>query len=113
MSRNCQPVLVGTASVEMSELLSAKLSKKRIPHHVLNAKNHEKEAFIIAQAGCLGSVTISTNMAGRGTDIKLGGNPEFDASEQMIKEGFSEEMIKAAEMKSPVNTERNKRLAKI
>lgn len=100
-----QPVLVGTASVEMSELLSAKLSKKRIPHHVLNAKNHEKEAFIIAQAGCLGSVTISTNMAGRGTDIKLGGNPEFDASEQMIKEGFSEEMIKAAEMKSPVNTE--------
>jgi len=72
-----QPVLVGTASIAKSELLSEYLSKRNIPHHVLNAKQHEREAEIVAQAGRLGAVTISTNMAGRGTDIVLGGNPEF------------------------------------
>ncbi|MDX9783201.1 MAG: preprotein translocase subunit SecA [Spirochaetia bacterium] len=74
-----QPVLVGTVSIEKSELLSSLLSRKGIPHEVLNAKNHAREALIIAEAGALGSVTIATNMAGRGTDIKLGGNPEFRA----------------------------------
>lgn len=75
-----QPVLVGTASIAKSELLSEILSKRGIPHHVLNAKHHEKEAEIVAQAGRLGAVTISTNMAGRGTDIVLGGNAEFLAA---------------------------------
>ena len=74
-----QPVLVGTVSVEKSEVLSAILTKKGIRHEVLNAKNHAREALIIAEAGAKGSVTIATNMAGRGTDIKLGGNPEFRA----------------------------------
>lgn len=104
-----QPALVGTASVDTSEYLSKKLTAKKIPHNVLNAKLHEREAYIIAQAGCLNTVTISTNMAGRGTDIKLGGNPEYDAAEQMVKEGFSEDMIKAAEMKSPVNNDEEKK----
>ena len=75
-----QPVLVGTINIEKSEKLAAFLKRRRIPHHVLNAKNHSKEAEIIAQAGRQGAVTISTNMAGRGTDILLGGNPEFLAS---------------------------------
>ncbi len=74
-----QPVIVGTVSVEKSELLSALLTKKGIRHEVLNAKNHAREAMIIAEAGAKGAVTIATNMAGRGTDIKLGGNPEFRA----------------------------------
>ncbi|MCL4151453.1 UNVERIFIED_CONTAM: hypothetical protein GTU68_006794 [Idotea baltica] len=72
-----QPVLVGTASIASSEMLSAQLSEMKVPHHVLNAKQHESEAEIVAQAGRLGAVTIATNMAGRGTDIVLGGNPEF------------------------------------
>lgn len=72
-----QPILVGTASVEMSEFISRLLKKQKITHNILNAKNHEKEAYIIAQAGQLGAVTIATNMAGRGTDIKLGGNAEM------------------------------------
>lgn len=76
-----QPVLVGTASIEKSELLSAILTKQKIPHNVLNAKQHEREAEIVAQAGRVGAITISTNMAGRGTDILLGGNPEFLAYE--------------------------------
>ena len=75
-----QPVLVGTINIEKSERLASTLKRRRIPHHVLNAKNHSKEAEIIAQAGRKGAVTISTNMAGRGTDILLGGNPEFLAS---------------------------------
>ncbi|PLX94448.1 MAG: preprotein translocase subunit SecA [Desulfuromonas sp.] len=75
--QNGQPVLVGTISIENSERLSAQLKKTGVPHHVLNAKHHEKEAEIVAQAGRLGSVTIATNMAGRGTDIVLGGNPEM------------------------------------
>src|SRR5439155_12873853 len=76
-----QPVLVGTVSVENSELIADKLSKIGVPHNVLNAKYHEREAEIIAQAGRKGAVTIATNMAGRGTDILLGGNPDFMARE--------------------------------
>ncbi len=88
-----QPVLVGTISIEKSEQLSALLKKKGIPHSVLNAKHHEKEAEIVAQAGKLGAVTIATNMAGRGTDIKLGGNPEFLAKSDLRKAGIPEEVI--------------------
>ena len=91
-----QPVLVGTVSVEKSELLSKKLKAAGIPHNVLNAKFHEKEAEIVAQAGKYGAVTISTNMAGRGTDILLGGNAEFLAKVQMRKEGYEEEIIMLA-----------------
>ena len=80
-----RPVLVGTTSIENSEMLSRMLKKKRIPHNVLNAKHHEREAEIVAQAGRLGAVTIATNMAGRGTDIMLGGNPEFLAREELKK----------------------------
>ena len=88
-----QPVLVGTVTIEKSELLSAMLKKAGIPHNVLNAKMHEKEASIIAQAGKKGTVTIATNMAGRGTDIILGGNAEYMAKNQMQKEGFEHEYI--------------------
>ena len=91
-----QPVLVGTISIDKSETLSLKLRKNGIPHTVLNAKYHEKEAEIVAQAGKYGAVTISTNMAGRGTDIMLGGNPEFMAKNEMRKQGFSDEMISYA-----------------
>ena len=82
LNQKGQPILVGTASIAKSEVLSDLLRKKGVKHHVLNAKHHEKEADIVAQAGRLGSVTISTNMAGRGTDIVLGGNPEFLAAEE-------------------------------
>lgn len=88
-----QPILVGTVSVEKSEELSARLKREGISHVVLNAKHHEKEAEIVAQAGKLGAVTISTNMAGRGTDIMLGGNAEFMAKNEMRKLGYEEEMI--------------------
>ena len=88
-----QPVLVGTISIEKSELLSMLLKKKGIPHSVLNAKHHEKEAAIIAQAGQFGAVTIATNMAGRGTDIMLGGNAEYLAKEDLRKKGYEEEII--------------------
>ncbi len=91
-----QPVLVGTVSIEKSEELSAKLKKVGIKHNVLNAKYHEKEADIVAQAGRLGAVTISTNMAGRGTDILLGGNAEYLAKAQMRKEGYEENVIAVA-----------------
>jgi preprotein translocase subunit SecA len=84
-----QPVLVGTASVEKSEVLAKALLKAGIPHEVLNAKNHAREAHIVAQAGRLGAVTVSTNMAGRGTDIQLGGNPEFIADEALKARGLS------------------------
>ncbi len=84
-----RPILVGTVSIEKSEKLSRMLEKKKIPHQVLNAKNHEKEAAIIAQAGRKGAVTISTNMAGRGTDIILGGNPEYLAREELKSQGHS------------------------
>ena len=88
-----QPVLIGTVSIEKSELLSKLLQKRGIKHNVLNAKFHDKEAEIIAQAGKLGAVTIATNMAGRGTDIVLGGNAEFMAKDEMRKQGFDEAMI--------------------
>ena len=88
-----QPVLVGTVSIEKSELLSSMLKKKGIPHTVLNAKYHEQEAEIVAQAGKPGAVTIATNMAGRGTDIKLGGNDEQMAEAVLRKEGVPEEII--------------------
>src|SRR5215475_14341116 len=84
-----QPILVGTASVEKSELLSAMLLRRGIPHEVLNAKYHEKEAAIVAQAGRRGAVTVATNMAGRGTDIMLGGNPEFIADVELHQRGLS------------------------
>jgi len=91
-----QPVLVGTVTIEKSELLSAMLKKRGIAHNVLNAKHHEKEAEIIAQAGKFGAVTIATNMAGRGTDIMLGGNAEYLAKSALRHDGLSEEMITEA-----------------
>ncbi|MBO5212356.1 MAG: preprotein translocase subunit SecA [Clostridia bacterium] len=91
-----QPVLVGTVSIEKSEALSKKLKHNGIPHTVLNAKYHDKEAEIVAQAGKFGAVTISTNMAGRGTDIMLGGNAEFLAKSEMRKNGYDEETIALA-----------------
>ena len=92
-----QPVLVGTVSIEKSEELSARLNKIGIKHTVLNAKYHEKEAEIVAQAGKLGAVTISTNMAGRGTDIMLGGNPEYMAIRDLKRLDFDDELIQAAQ----------------
>ncbi len=91
-----QPVLVGTVTIEKSELLSSMLKRQGIKHNVLNAKHHEKEAEIIAQAGKFGAVTIATNMAGRGTDIMLGGNAEYLAKAQLRAEGLSEELIAEA-----------------
>lgn len=91
-----QPVLVGTISIENSEKISSILKREGIPHQVLNAKFHEKEAAIIAQAGKYGAVTISTNMAGRGTDIILGGNSEFLAKQEMKRKGYSDELIEQA-----------------
>ncbi len=97
-----QPMLVGTVSVEKSEQLSAMLKKTGIPHTVLNAKYHDKEAEIVAQAGKLGAVTISTNMAGRGTDIQLGGNAEYIAKERLKKEGYDEARIAEATGFAPI-----------
>ena len=91
-----QPVLVGTVSIEKSEQLSDMLKKRGIKHNVLNAKNHEKEAEIVAQAGKLGAVTVATNMAGRGTDIMLGGNAEYLAKADLRKAGMSDELIAEA-----------------
>ncbi len=91
-----QPVLVGTVSVEKSEYLSSLLKKEGIQHNVLNAKQHQREAEIVAQAGKFGAVTISTNMAGRGTDIMLGGNAEFLAKNELKKAGYDEEQISLA-----------------
>lgn len=88
-----QPILVGTITIEKSELLSKYLKRKGIEHEVLNAKYHEREADIVAQAGRLNAVTIATNMAGRGTDIVLGGNPEYLAKRDMKRKGYSEEII--------------------
>ena len=91
-----QPVLVGTVSIEKSELLSKLLKRTGIPHNVLNAKNHEQEAQIVAQAGKLGAVTIATNMAGRGTDIVLGGNAEYMALSELGKQDLPEEILREA-----------------
>ena len=92
-----QPVLVGTVSIEKSEVLSKLLKRAGVPHNVLNAKYHEKEAQIVAQAGKFGAVTIATNMAGRGTDIMLGGNAEFLAKEQLRKLDYTEELLAEAD----------------
>ena len=100
-----QPVLIGTVSVEKSEELSALLHMAGIDHTVLNAKYHEQEAKIVAQAGQFGAVTIATNMAGRGTDIILGGNPEFLALEELRKEGYAEELINEATGHSTTDNE--------
>ena len=88
-----QPILVGTASVEKSERISKEIKKLGIPHNLLNAKNHELESQIVAQSGRVGAVTIATNMAGRGTDILLGGNPEFLAKQKLVNENVEPEMI--------------------
>ncbi len=98
-SKTGRPVLAGTISIEKSEILSALLSKRGIKHHVLNAKHHEKEAYIIAQAGRLGSVTIATNMAGRGTDILLGGNPEYLAKEKLDSMGVTPDAPNYSELR--------------
>ena len=100
-----QPVLVGTVSIERSEILSKLLKKAGIPHNVLNAKYHEQEAQIIAQAGKLGAVTIATNMAGRGTDIKLGGNAEYMAMTELRKQDLTEELLAEADAYSETDNE--------
>ena len=92
-----QPVLVGTISIEKSEILSKLLKREGIPHSVLNAKHHEQEAQIVAQAGKLGAVTIATNMAGRGTDIMLGGNADFLAKAELARMDFPEELLQEAD----------------
>ena len=92
-----QPVLIGTVDIEKSEHLSKLLGKRGIPHNVLNAKNHEREAEIVAQAGKYGAVTIATNMAGRGTDIMLGGNAEYMAKQELRRQGLTEDLIAAAD----------------
>ncbi|MBE6620665.1 MAG: preprotein translocase subunit SecA [Ruminococcaceae bacterium] len=101
-----QPILVGTVDIEKSELLSRLLKHTGIPHTVLNAKFHEKEAEIVAQAGKLGAVTISTNMAGRGTDIMLGGNPEYMAKAEMREMGIEEELIASSTGTAETDDER-------
>ena len=98
-----QPVLVGTVTIERSEELSARLKRAGIPHNVLNAKYHEMEAHIIAQAGRFKTVTISTNMAGRGTDIMLGGNPEIMAKDEMREHGFTDEQVLEANTLTPTD----------
>ena len=100
-----QPVLVGTISVEKSERLSGQLKKMGVKHEVLNAKNHEREAFIVAQAGRKGAITVSTNMAGRGTDILLGGNPEFLTKEHLKKLNKDPDAYQTAASGSPERTE--------
>ena len=100
-----QPVLVGTISIEKSEYLSSLLAKEGISHSVLNAKKHDKEAEIVAQAGRLGAVTIATNMAGRGTDISLGGNPAYMAMAELRKKDYSEELLVQAESFAPSEDE--------
>jgi preprotein translocase subunit SecA len=97
-SEKGQPVLVGTVSIEKSERLSGYLNRRGIPHHVLNAKQHEKEAYIVAQAGRIGAVTVATNMAGRGVDILLGGNPEYLARQEMAGRGFDNDRYLMFEM---------------
>ncbi len=100
-----QPVLVGTISVEKSERLSNQLKKMGVKHEVLNAKNHEREAFIIAQAGRKGAITVSTNMAGRGTDILLGGNPEFLTKEHLKKENKDPDLLQTSAVGTPERAE--------
>lgn len=108
-----QPILVGTISIEKSEELSSRLKRNGIPHTVLNAKYHAKEAEIIAGAGKFGSVTISTNMAGRGTDIMLGGNPEFMAKNEMRRLGFDEDSIAMATGTAEIDDENIKEARRV
>ncbi len=110
LNESGQPVLVGTVSVEKSERLSGILKKMGVPHEVLNAKNHEREASIVAQAGRKGAVTVSTNMAGRGTDILLGGNAEFLARERMRKESKDPETMPKEEWEAVIEEARRKTL---
>ena len=108
-----QPVIVGTVSIDKSEKISQILKRKRIKHEVLNAKNHEKEAEIVAQAGRLGAVTIATNMAGRGTDIMLGGNPLFLTKKELKRQGFTESAIKRVDTHiEEIELEQDEELAK-
>jgi preprotein translocase subunit SecA len=115
-----QPVLVGTISVEKSELLSRMMTQRGIAHEVLNAKQHTREAEIVAQAGRLGGVTVATNMAGRGVDIQLGGNPELLAHHEVLKEGFAADLLvddfalprPLAEMPEDFREERKKAMAR-
>ena len=112
-NKNKQPVLVGTVSIEKSELLSQLLKRRGVKHEVLNAKHHDKEAEIIAQAGRLGAVTIATNMAGRGTDIVLGGNPVFLTKKEMKRLGYNEDIINKVDSPLEVQqTEENEDLFK-
>ncbi len=108
-----QPVLVGTVSIDKSEELSRRLKRQGIPHTVLNAKYHDREAEIVAQAGKSGAVTISTNMAGRGTDIMLGGNPEFMAKREMRKMEIAEELISMATGTAEIDDEEVKEARRI
>jgi preprotein translocase subunit SecA len=112
-----QPVLVGTVNVDKSEFFSKLFTKAGMKHNVLNAKNHLREAEIVAQAGRLGAITIATNMAGRGTDILLGGNPEYMAKQEMRKMGYSEELIDSStahnETNDPVILESRQRFASL
>src|SRR5690606_35957958 len=107
-----QPVLVGTVSIEKSEMLSAFLKEEKVPHNVLNARFHDSEARIVAQAGRLGAVTIATNMAGRGTDIKLGGNLEFRVEDELkdMPEG-PERDAAIARIEAEIEAERQQVLA--
>ena len=105
-SENGQPVLVGTINIDKSEIISKALKENGIKHQVLNAKNHEKESEIVAQAGRKNAVTIATNMAGRGTDILLGGNPEFMATKKMRDKGYSEEEISYATAFNTINDDK-------
>ncbi len=105
-----QPILVGTASVEKSERISKEIKKLGIPHNLLNAKNHEKEGQIVAQSGRIGAVTISTNMAGRGTDILLGGNPEFLAKQKMLNENVEPDVLEKITTYNSTLTEDEKQL---
>jgi len=100
-----RPVLVGTISIEKSEKIADMLKKRGVKHNILNAKHHEQEARIVAEAGRMNMVTIATNMAGRGTDIILGGNPDFEAKQEMRKEGYDEEAISFAASFVPLETE--------
>jgi preprotein translocase subunit SecA len=108
-----QPVLVGTISIEKSEVISDMLKKRGIKHNVLNAKQHDKEAKIVAEAGRYGQVTIATNMAGRGTDIILGGNPDFEAKLDMTKQGYDDETISYASSFIPLDTDELKEARRI
>ncbi|WZL74986.1 preprotein translocase subunit SecA [Clostridiaceae bacterium 35-E11] len=108
-----QPVLVGTISIENSELLSSLLKRKGIKHEVLNAKHHEREAEIVAQAGHVGAITIATNMAGRGTDIVLGGNPEFMAKKELKKRGYNDYILSMVTSFAPTDDEEVKEARKL